>query len=67
VVKGFALAGPDGVYHPATAKIDSLTVVVTSAEVSAPKFVRYAWADNPETNLQNAAALPAGPFRTDKQ
>ncbi|MFT3869959.1 MAG: sialate O-acetylesterase [Nibricoccus sp.] len=65
-VKGFALAGTDGIYHSATAKIDETVAVVTSAEVPAPKFVRYAWADNPETNLENSAALPAAPFRTDK-
>jgi sialate O-acetylesterase len=27
--------------------------------------VRYGWADNPEVNLYNGAALPASPFRTD--
>lgn len=65
-VKGFALAGADGIYYPATAKIESSVVIVTSPAVPAPKSVRYAWADNPATNLENAAALPAAPFRTDK-
>jgi sialate O-acetylesterase len=66
IVKGFTLAGADGIYHPADAKIEGTQVIVTSTLVPAPKFVRYAWADNPETNLENAAGLPAGPFRTDK-
>ena len=62
---GFELAGADGVYHPAEAHIDGETVVVTSAAVPAPRTVRYAWADNPQANLENAAGLPAAPFRTD--
>jgi len=64
-VKGFALAGADGVYHPADALIDEETVVITSPAVPEPHTVRYAWADNPETNLENGGALPAAPFRTD--
>ena len=65
-VKGFALAGADGVFHWATAKIVGDKVMVTSEKVDAPKFVRYAWADNPEANLVNSAGLPAVSFRTDK-
>jgi sialate O-acetylesterase len=30
-----------------------------------PAAARYAWADNPDCNLINAAGLPASPFRTD--
>ena len=62
---GFALAGDDGIYHPATARLAGDIVVVTSAAVLAPRTVRYAWADNPDANLENAAGLPAAPFRTD--
>jgi sialate O-acetylesterase len=51
----------------AEAKIEGDTVVVTSAEVSAPAAVRYAWDNYPEgCNLYNAAGLPAAPFRTDR-
>jgi len=63
-LKGFALAGKDKKWHWAQAKIDGKTVV-SSAEVSEPVAVRYAWADNPECNLYNEAGLPASPFRTD--
>jgi sialate O-acetylesterase len=66
-VSGFTLAGTDAVYHPADARIDGDTVVVTSPAVAAPQSVRYAWADCPEVNLENAAGLPAEPFRTDAQ
>lgn len=65
-VKGFALAGADGIFHWATAKIVGNKVLVTSEKVNAPKFVRYAWADNPEANLVNSAGLPAVSFRTGK-
>lgn len=62
---GFALAGADRIFHPATARIDGETVVVSSSEVTNPKAVRYAWANAPQGNLFNGAGLPAGPFRSD--
>lgn len=63
--KSFAVAGADGVYHRAEARIEGLAVVLTSALVPMPKTARYAWEDNPEVNLVNADRLPAVPFRTD--
>lgn len=64
-LKGFAIAGEDRKFYWAHAKIDGDTVVVRSFRVPKPVAVRYAWADNPECNLYNAAGLPASPFRTD--
>ena len=64
-LKGFALAGEDRVFHWAEAEIQGDHIVVTSKDVPAPVSVRYAWADNPECNLINAAGLPASPFRSD--
>ena len=64
-LKGFWIAGPDRVFHPADAVIDGDTVVVGSTEVENAISVRYAWADNPVCNLCNGALLPASPFRTD--
>lgn len=64
-VLGFELAGADGKFHRATARINGETVIVTAAAVPAPQHVRYAWADSPATNLVNDAGLPAAPFRTD--
>ncbi len=62
----FALAGADKKFVWAKAKIEGDKVVVWSEEVSAPLFVRYAWADNPvNPNLYNKEGLPASPFRTD--
>jgi sialate O-acetylesterase len=62
---GFVIAGEDKQWKPATAKISGDTAIVSSPEVPHPVAVRYAWADNPNFNLYNAAGLPASPFRTD--
>ena len=64
-LQGFQVAGEDKTWHPATAKIDGKTVLVTSDVVAKPVAVRYAWAANPTGNLVNSAGLPASPFRTD--
>ena len=64
-LKGFEIAGPDRKFSPAQARIDGSTVVVRSASVSAPAYVRYGWASNPECNLYNSDDLPASPFRSE--
>lgn len=69
VLYGFELAGDDGVWHPAKAKITGQTVLVTSDLVDQPLAVRYAC--HPEAprhspwNLYNQAFLPASPFCSD--
>ncbi len=66
-LRGFAIAGPDGRFVWADARIDGNRVVVWSDSVPDPKAVRYAWANNPAAaNLYNAEGLPAGPFRTNR-
>jgi sialate O-acetylesterase len=65
VLAGFAIAGPDQKFVPATAKIVDNRVVVSSPDVKDPKAVRYAWADYPMISLYNREGLPAVPFRTD--
>ena len=65
VVKGFSIAGSDHKWHWADAHIDGETVIVSCPDVRYPVAVRYAWHINPVCNLQNAAGLPAVPFRTD--
>ena len=57
-------AGQD--WKPATAEIVGETVELHSAEVPKPAQVRYAFTGKPDVNLQNAAGLPAYPFRTDQ-
>ena len=62
---GFTIAGADGVFHPAEAKIVGENVVVSSSTVAQPVAARYGWANVASGNLFNAAGLPASPFRTD--
>ena len=63
----FAIAGADKKFVWAKAKIEGDKVVVWSDEIAEPKFVRYAWADNPfGANLYNKEGLPASPFRTEE-
>jgi sialate O-acetylesterase len=60
---GFEIAGADGKYSAAEAKIDGASVVVSSAAVPTPVSVRYGWAANPTCNLVNKDGLPASPFQ----
>jgi sialate O-acetylesterase len=62
---GFTVAGDDGVFHPAEARIVGDTVEVTSPVVARPARVRYGWAHVASGNLFNRAGLPASPFRSD--
>ncbi|MDR0749836.1 MAG: sialate O-acetylesterase [Tannerellaceae bacterium] len=65
-LKGFAVAGADGIFKPAKAKTDGTNVIVWNDETVGPVKVRYAWANNPEgANLYNKAGLPASPFQTE--
>jgi sialate O-acetylesterase len=61
----FEIAGADRAFHRADASIDGNQVALHSIKVTKPVAVRYAWADNPQCNLYNAAGLPAEPFRSD--
>jgi sialate O-acetylesterase len=63
--RGFTVAGPDGPHQPAKAHIEAGDVWLESPSVSCPRAVRYGFVDTFEANLQNAAGLPAAPFRTD--
>jgi len=62
----FAIAGEDRKFVWAEAKLDGKTVIVSSPEVKAPKFVRYAYAGyRGDCNLQCQEGLPAYPFISD--
>ncbi|WP_338357404.1 sialate O-acetylesterase [Yeosuana marina] len=63
----FAIAGEDKQFVWANAKIEGDNVVVWNDTIVNPKYVRYAWADNPDNpNLYNKEGLPASPFETEK-
>lgn len=58
-----AVAGADKKFVWAKAKVKKNQLIVWADAVPEPKWVRYAWADNPEgANLYNSAGLPASPF-----
>ncbi|MHC4995839.1 MAG: sialate O-acetylesterase [Planctomycetota bacterium] len=59
----FELAGADGEFHIAEARIRGRTVIVKSQRVKKPVAVRMGWSDAAEPNLENADGLPVSPFR----
>lgn len=66
VLRGFTIAGSDGKFLTADARIEGDTVVVSAEKLTHPTAVRYNWAMIPEGNLFNREDLPAAPFRTDQ-
>lgn len=68
-VTGFELAGQDGRFHPATARIvaSKPEVEVSTPEVPAPAAVRYSFRNFAPGNLRNSLGMPVIPFRTDRQ
>ena len=61
-LKGFEVAGADGRFVAATAKVQGTSVVVSSREVTEPVQVRYAWQNFSDANLYNGVPLPASTF-----
>ena len=62
----FAIAGKDGKFVWANARVEGNSVLVWADSVKHPVAVRYAWAGYPgEPNLYNLDGFPACPFRTD--
>ncbi len=66
VLTWFQIAGADGKFVEAEAKINGNTIVVSSDTVGAPVAVRFAWHQEAVGNLMNKEGLPATPFRTDR-
>lgn len=64
-VRCFTIAGEDGVFHEAAARLSGSTILLTSENVAEPASIRYAWETNPPVNLVNSDGLPLRPFRTD--
>lgn len=62
----FEVAGPDRVFHPATATIEQhvgqTTLLVSSPDVPNPISVRYGWAPFVSTYLHNGDGFPLGTF-----
>ncbi|TCC90611.1 sialate O-acetylesterase [Pedobacter frigiditerrae] len=62
-LSGFTIAGKDGKFVNATAKLVGKTLEVSSSEIKQPTEVRYNWSENPSGNFYSNG-LPALPFRT---
>lgn len=68
---GFELAGEDGIFYPAEARLpsdcsdgtDFGMLLVEAPEVANPKQIRYGWQPFTRANLENAAGLPCSTFR----
>ena len=63
---GFEVAGDDHHFSPAIAHIDGECIVLKSAAVNSPRYVRYGWANAPVLNLFNDKGLPASPFTSEE-
>ncbi|MHC4418222.1 MAG: sialate O-acetylesterase, partial [Planctomycetota bacterium] len=65
--KWFEVAGADGRYFWAEAKIEGDSVLVWSEKVARPVAVRFGWHEEAEPNLMNKEGLPAWPFRSESK
>lgn len=63
---GFALAGADGVFHPASPQVEGEQVLLTCSEVEEPCQARYAWYNFGPAPLHSAAGMAAVPFWDDR-
>lgn len=64
---GFAVAGPEGDFVWARARLNGNRIEVWSDEVDKPTRVRYAWADFPaRANVYSGAGLPLMPFSLER-
>ena len=63
--KQFEVAGSDGIFHPAKASIRNNEVVLASANVKNPLKVRFAWTNTAQSEMFNAAGLPASTFASE--
>jgi sialate O-acetylesterase len=62
----FTIAGANGVFVPAQARLKGQQVLVSAAQVPHPVAVRFGWDEAAQPNLFSASGLPARPFRTDQ-
>ena len=60
---GFEVAGKDGIFHAAEARVEEDFVLLTCPEVKEPVEVRYAWQPFTRANLVNSAGLPVSTFK----
>lgn len=60
---GFELAGSDGIFHPANAKVsDGMLAILNSKDVPVPTQVRHAWSDDPKSYARMKGNAPIPTF-----
>ncbi len=64
-IRGIMIAGDDGHFIPAQARIKENRLIVSSPKIKHPVSVRYCFDDVTIGNLFNREKLPVAPFRTD--
>ncbi len=65
-IDDFEIAGENGVWHKAGARIRGNTITLSSKEVSEPINARYGFANWFEATLYNLDGIPASTFTTEK-
>ncbi|MFI3281899.1 MAG: sialate O-acetylesterase [Rikenellaceae bacterium] len=65
-LQDFEIAGEDGRYYPAGARIRGNTVILSSKEVPNPVNARYGFKNWFKGSLYNIGGIPASTFRTEK-
>jgi len=66
-LRGFEIAGEEGIFRPAKVKISGSTVQVSGKNIPHPKNVRYGWMPYTDANLINWEGLPASTFTTEEK
>lgn len=62
-IRGFEVAAsPFGPFHPAQARVEGNTIILTSMQEPNPAAARYGWQPYTDANLVNSAELPASTF-----
>lgn len=59
----FEIAGDNGLFVPAQARIEGRSVVLSHEGMKKPCAMRYAWSKMAEPNLRNREGFPVSPFR----
>ncbi len=64
---GFEIAGEDHRFVPAEAVVEGASVVMRGSTLAEPRYVRYAWPNAPQANLQDSSGLPASTFTSEPE
>ena len=62
-IKGFRIAGEDGVYYDADATVEGDNIILTSDKVPNPVHSSYGWLSYITCNLYNNAGMPLMPYQ----